>query len=126
MLGDAPKHSVVAYETNDTRSAHIGELSTTALGVQGCRGAVVDRGVRDILFILDQDFPVFCQYWTPADAPPRWQIEKWGVPIRMGDVEIRPGDVLVSDVDGVVCIPATSPKRPPRRRTRSGRRSSTA
>lgn len=105
MLGEAPEDSVVAYETNDDEAAHLGELSTTALAAQGCRGAVIDGGVRDVRLILDQDFPVFSRYRTPADAPPRWYLDEWGVPIQIGDVEVRPGDVLVGDADGVACVP---------------------
>ena len=105
MLGDAPEHSVVAYETNDDRAAHLGELSTTALAAGGCRGAVVDGGVRDVRFVLEQGFPVFSRYKTPADAPPRWRLDEWDVPARVGGVDVRPGDVLVGDVDGVVCVP---------------------
>jgi regulator of RNase E activity RraA len=105
MLGDAPESSVVAYETRDEEAAHIGELSTTALQAQGCRGAVVDGGVRDVRYIIDQGFPLFSRYRTPADAPPRWSLAEWDVPITIGDVEVRPGDVLVGDVDGVVCVP---------------------
>lgn len=105
MLGDAPAESVVAYETRDDEAAHIGELSATALIQQGCRGAVIDGGARDLRYILDREFPVFTRYRTPADSPPRWRLDDWDVPIRIGDVEIRPGDVLVGDVDGVVCVP---------------------
>lgn len=105
MLGDAPEDSVVAYETRDEETAHIGELSTTALAARGSRGAVVDGGVRDVRFILDQEFPVFARYRTPADAPPRWRLDDWEVPIEIGGVHVRPGDVLVGDVDGVVCVP---------------------
>ena len=106
MLGDAPEQSVVAYETNDDEAAHLGELSTTALAAGGCRGAVVDGGVRDVRFVLEQEFPVFSRYTTPADAPPRWRLDEWNVPARVGSVEVRPGDVLVGDIDGVVCVPS--------------------
>jgi regulator of RNase E activity RraA len=105
MLGEAPEHSIVAYQTNDDGAAHLGELSTTALAEQGCRGAVIDGGVRDVRFILDQEFPVFSRYRTPADAPPRWRLDDWNVPIEIGGVDVEPGDVLVGDVDGVVCVP---------------------
>jgi 4-hydroxy-4-methyl-2-oxoglutarate aldolase len=105
MLGDAPADSVVAYQTRDEEAAHIGELSTTALQSQGCRGAVVDGGARDTRFIVDQGFPVFTRYRTPADAPPRWRLAEWDVPVTIGAVEVRPGDVLVGDVDGVICVP---------------------
>lgn len=105
MLGDAPSESVIAYQSRDEEAAHLGELSTTALQAQGCRGAVLDGGVRDIGHILEQEFPVFTKYRTPADAPPRWRLAEWDVPITIGPVEIRPGDILVGDVDGVVCVP---------------------
>jgi regulator of RNase E activity RraA len=105
MLGDAPAHSVAVYQSRDDEAAHLGELSTTALDAQGCRGAVVDGGIRDIRYILDQDFPVFTRYRTPADAPPRWRLSDWNVPVEIGSVEIRPGDVLLGDADGVVCVP---------------------
>jgi regulator of RNase E activity RraA len=105
MLGDAPADSVVAYETRDDEAAHVGELSTTALEAGGCRGVVIDGGARDTHHILDQEFPVFTRYVTPADAPPRWRLAEWGVPVIIGDVEVRPGDVLLGDADGVVCVP---------------------
>lgn len=105
MLSDASEESVLAIQSQDNTAAHLGELSTTALDEQGCRGAIIDGGVRDVRFILEQDFPVFSRYRTPADAPPRWRLEDWNVPIEIGDVEIQPGDVLLGDVDGVVHVP---------------------
>lgn len=105
MLGDAPEDSILITEANDDESAHLGELMTTSLGAKGCRGAVIDGGIRDVSFILDQEFPVFSRYRTPADAPPRWRCEEWDVPVTIGGVEVRPGDILVGDVDGVVCVP---------------------
>lgn len=106
MLGAAPENSVIAYETNDRGTAHLGELSATALQIRGCRGAVIDGGVRDVEYILKQDFPIFSRYRTPADAPPRWRLDDWGVPISISEVEIRPNDVILADVDGVVCVPS--------------------
>lgn len=105
MLREAPDHSVLTTRSRDEVAAHLGELSTTALAEQGCRGAVVDGGVRDVSFILDQDFPVFTRYRTPADAPPRWRLMDWDVPVSIGPVEVHPGDILVGDVDGVVRVP---------------------
>jgi regulator of RNase E activity RraA len=80
-------------------------LSTTALAVRDCRGAVVDGGVRDVRFITEQGFPVFSRYETPADAPPCWRLDDRDVPAHVGGVEVRSGDMLVGDVDGVVYVP---------------------
>jgi len=105
MLSEAPPESALAYETNDERAAHIGELTVTALKEGDCRGAVLDGGARDIAYVLEQDFPVFTRYRTPLDAPPRWRITDWDVPVSIGEVEIQPRDVLVGDADGVVRVP---------------------
>ncbi|MDX1746156.1 MAG: hypothetical protein R3324_09485, partial [Halobacteriales archaeon] len=35
----------------------------------------------------------------------RWRLDDWDVPIQIGEVEIRPGDILIGDVDGVACVP---------------------
>jgi len=105
MLSEAPDNSVAVYDTGDEEAAHIGELSTLSLKKQGCRGAVVDGGVRDVTYILDQDFPVFTRYRTPADGPPRWRLEDWDVPVNIGKTEIPPGDFIVGDADGVVVVP---------------------
>lgn len=105
MLRDAPEDAVVTYETNARDSAQIGELSVEQLLANGCRGAVLDGGVRDLSLILQNDFPVFSRFRTPADAVPRWQLLEWNVPAVVGGVEVCPGDVVVGDVDGVVVVP---------------------
>lgn len=106
MLGSAPEHAVLVYDTNDTGEAsHLGELSIEALMQQDCNGAVVDGGIRDVVFMLEEDFPVFSKYHTPADAVIRWEILEWDVSTTVGGVEIEPGDIIVGDVDGVVSVP---------------------
>ncbi len=106
MLRDAPEHSVVTYETHSDASSQLGELSVECLIARNCRGAVIDGGVRDLSYILDNDFPVFTRFHTPADAIPRWELLEWNTGAVVGGVEIQPGDVLVGDVDGVVAVPA--------------------
>lgn len=105
MLGDTPEHAVLALEANDERSAQIGELTTTALAAQGCRGVVTDGGLRDTEFVLEQEFPVVSSHLTPADSIHRWELLDWDVTAVVGGVEISPGDVVLSDIDGVVVVP---------------------
>lgn len=107
MLGGAPADAVVLYETNATDSAQIGELSVESLLAAGCRGAVLDGGVRDVGLILENDFPMFTRYLTPADAVPRWEILDWDTRAVVGGVDVEPGDVVVGDDDGVVVVPGS-------------------
>ncbi|MFH1267390.1 MAG: RraA family protein [Planctomycetota bacterium] len=107
MLSEVPRDSVVVYETKDRLAAHLGELSVTSIKTRGCRGAVIDGGVRDVEYILREDFLVWSRYTTPADAVPRWQIVEWNCVVTIGDVRIEPGDIIVADYDGIVSIPRT-------------------
>lgn len=107
MLRDAPENAMVVYETNADDSAQIGELSVECLIANDCRGAVLDGGVRDLSYILENDFPIFSAFRTPADAVPRWELIEWDTTAVIGGVEISSGDVVVGDIDGVVVVPET-------------------
>jgi 4-hydroxy-4-methyl-2-oxoglutarate aldolase len=105
MLGDVKKRDVIITQANDVVSAHLGELSATTAKVRGGAGAVIYGGVRDIDYILQLDFPVFCCYTTPADVLGRWRLIQYNVPIQIENTQINPGDYLVGDKDGVLVIP---------------------
>ncbi len=108
MLSAAPAGSVVVCQPNDSTIAHMGELSAETLKFRGVKGYVVDGGNRDTDFILKLGFPVFCRYLTPSDIVERWQVLTMGEPITIGGVEIRTGDYILGDRDGVVIIPASA------------------
>ena len=108
MLGDVPAGHVAMYACAQDVSAHLGELSVTSLKARGVAGCVLDGGCRDVRFILDEGFPVFCRFVTPEDSTWRWELEATQVPITIGRVRIEPGDWVVGDDDGVVVVPAAS------------------
>ena len=105
MLGDLEKGDVIVSQPHDDLSAHIGELSSEAARFRGARGAVIDGGARDIDYILNLGFPVFCRYRTAQDIVGRWRLTSYGQPIQIGNVKIRRGDFIVGDKDGVLVIP---------------------
>src|SRR5436305_13375577 len=106
MLGAVPEGHVAVYQCNDGSSAHLGELSVTSLASRGCAGAAIAGGVRDVDYILRQDFPVFSLYVTPQDCVPRWELLAHGdVTIVVGGVQVSPGDWIAGDRDGLVIIP---------------------
>jgi 4-hydroxy-4-methyl-2-oxoglutarate aldolase len=105
MLGAVPPGHVAVYACEQDLAAHLGELSVTSLKARGVAGCVLDGGCRDVSFVLEEGFPVFCRYVTPEDSTWRWELEATQVPITIGRVEIEPGDWVVGDDDGVVVIP---------------------
>lgn len=72
---------------------------------QGCRGAIVDGGVRDTNKVLEQKFPLFCKYRTSNGMLGRFRLIGYQMPIVMGKVMVYPGDVVMGDIDGCICIP---------------------
>jgi 4-hydroxy-4-methyl-2-oxoglutarate aldolase len=107
FLSRAPSGSVVVCQPNDHTIAHMGELSAETLHFKGVNGYVVDGGTRDSEFILSLGFPVFSRYKTPRDVVGAWVPDSFGEDIKIGDVDIRQGDYVFGDLDGVVIIPSS-------------------
>lgn len=105
MLGSIQPGDVIVSQPNDSICAHLGELSSEVARYRGARGAVIDGGARDIDYILKLGLPVFCRYRTPVDIQGRWRLKSCGEPIQIGQVQIRRGDFIVGDHDGVLVIP---------------------
>ena len=105
VLSKVPAGKVLVCQPNTKEIALMGELSARALMVKDTKGYVVDGRCRDVDFILDLDFPVFCDLNTPADIVERWTYDRLGDPISIGTVTICSGDWLIADRDGVVVIP---------------------
>ncbi|WP_135554787.1 RraA family protein [Paenibacillus cymbidii] len=106
MLEELHEDSVCVWDTSsDDESAQWGEIMTMASKRRGCRGAIVDGGVRDTDKVLEQQFPVFCKYRTSNGMLGRFRMIGWQMPIKLGNVMIYPGDVVFGDVDGVIVVP---------------------
>lgn len=106
MLEAIPANSICVWDTGgDDESAQWGEIMTMASRNKGCRGAVVDGGVRDTERILEMDFPVFCRYRTGNGMARRFRMIGYQMTVRIGNVTIHPGDIIFGDADGVIVIP---------------------
>jgi 4-hydroxy-4-methyl-2-oxoglutarate aldolase len=105
LLSRARGGTVLVCQPNDSTVAHMGELSAETLKLKGVRGYVADGGCRDVNFILQLGFPVWCRYFTPRDIVGYWLPEAFDQPIRIGDVTVHPGDLALGDRDGMVILP---------------------
>lgn len=106
MLGELSPNAMVVWDTSgDERATLWGGVMTAAAKGLGARGAVIDGGIRDTHQILEKDFPVFYKYRCPNGSLGRCLITHYQVPIKIGDVVIRPGDIVHGDIDGVVVVP---------------------
>lgn len=105
FLSRAKPGHIAVIQPNDSTVSHMGELSAETLGRKGVLGVIADGGVRDAEFILQQGFQVWHRYFTPRDIVGYWLPDAMDVPVRIGDVTVNPGDLLLADTDGVICLP---------------------
>jgi regulator of RNase E activity RraA len=106
MLDAMQEDAFVVWDTSRDRKATSwgGVMTATAIGKK-LKAACIDGGIRDTHQILEADFPVFYEYRISNGSLGRCLITHYQIPIKIGDVTIKPGDVVVGDIDGVLVVP---------------------
>lgn len=103
----SPGDVLVVATGGATEFGYWGEILSHAAHVRGLGGLVIDGGVRDAERIAAVGFPVFsaglCIRGTGKDPAGPGAL---GGPVRVGDVTVCAGDVVLGDRDGVVVVPA--------------------
>ena len=99
--GDVVVHSTDYAESN----APWGELMSTAAQVRGAVGCICDSQIRDCVRIQALGFPVFYRGIRPLDSMGRGRVMAYDVPVRCGEVLVRPGELVFADFDGIVVVP---------------------
>lgn len=97
---------VIVSTGNSTLSAFWGELFSAAAKGRGARGLICDGPVRDTAQIQTLKFPVFAQGTLPLDFKGRMRVVSTQEPVICGGVQVKSGDFIVADRDGVAVIPA--------------------
>jgi 4-hydroxy-4-methyl-2-oxoglutarate aldolase len=87
------------------RCAYWGELLTATAKTRKANGAVINGYHRDTPQVLEQNWPVFSRGRFAQDSSVRTQVVDYRCPIEVGQVSVKPGDLVFGDVDGVLIVP---------------------
>jgi len=105
-IDDVPEGGVVVLDNGGRLDCTVwGDILTTVACQRNIAGTVIHGVCRDVAGSLEQSYPLFTRSRFMRTGKDRVQVDGTNIPVSLGDVHVRPNDIIMGTDDGVLVVP---------------------
>ena len=105
-IDDVPPGDIVVLDNEGRLNCTVwGDILTLVAKNRGVGGTVINGICRDVARALEVNYPLFTRGRFMRTGKDRVEVSDYNIAVSLGDVQVRPGDILLGDADGILVIP---------------------